>query len=86
MATTFSNQPLQYSFAGSRARQADLILLSRAQARFERGEDIESIRLETGWFAAADGQWRFEIDDHGAKFNLAIAAGANYVYPSSDVF
>ena len=42
-----------------------------AQLREANGEDVgrtSDVRKETGWFKAADGEWRYEINDAGAKF------------------
>lgn len=73
MASLF--QPIhlhQFSFAGQRAATANHTRLSQAQERAARGDDAETIRRETGWHTGADGQWRFEIDDHAAGFNTTL--------------
>ena len=70
MPTNFPiSEPVQFSFAGSRAAQADRTLLTQAQDRAERGEDAETIRRETGWHQGVEGRWRFEIADNSAGFN-----------------
>lgn len=58
---------VQFSFAGRRARGADLHALVSAQQRLAAGEDGEAVRRETGWHLGADGKWRFEISDHLAS-------------------
>ncbi len=52
-----------YSFAGVRARTADVQRLENAQKMLEDGADAEKVRKETGWFKSYDGKWRFEISD-----------------------
>ncbi|MGK0546357.1 LPD38 domain-containing protein [Halomonas cupida] len=66
-AVSRGQNPL-FSFAGSRASNADLHTLERAQRMLENGQDSEAIRQETGWFEGVDGKWRFEIDDSDARF------------------
>jgi GNAT superfamily N-acetyltransferase len=58
-----------YSFAGQNAQTADKMALSAAQDRLNAGENAETVRKETGWSKGADGKWRFEIDDSGAKLH-----------------
>lgn len=58
-------------FGGQRAATADLEALSRAQKLAEGGATRDAIWDQTGWFQGPDKQWRFEIDDSGAKFNVA---------------
>lgn len=58
---------LLFSFAGERAETADLHSLQRAQESLDQGLDAEVVRQATGWFRGADGRWRFEIDDSGAR-------------------
>lgn len=55
----------RYSMAGANARGADLNALEQAQEMKEKGESDETIFRQTGWYAGADGEWRFEIDDSG---------------------
>lgn len=56
-----------FSFAGRKAKTANLDNLANAEARIAAGEDAEVVRQETGWHQGVDGKWRFEIDDSGAK-------------------
>ena len=56
------------SYAGRRAKNADLAALERAEQMEEQGADAETIRRDTGWFRGMDGKWRFEIDDSGMQF------------------
>lgn len=53
----------QYSFAGEKAKTANLDKLNQAKELQEKGVDNETIRQQTGWFQGMDGKWRFEIDD-----------------------
>jgi hypothetical protein len=55
------------SFAGGFAQTADLRSLALAKQRLENGEDAETVRQQTGWHRAADGKWKFEIDDSDAR-------------------
>ncbi len=61
---------LQHSFAGSRAETADRHALATAQQRITAGEDVETVRQDTGWSRDVDGKWKFEIDDSKAKLQL----------------
>lgn len=54
--------------AGVHARTADSQSLSRAEQMERDGAANEEIRQATGWYRGTDGQWRFEIDDSGAKY------------------
>lgn len=56
----------QYSFAGQRAKTADLATREVAEQRIAAGENAEAVRKETGWHKGVDDQWRFEIDDSRA--------------------
>ena len=56
------------SYAGVKARTADLDALEQAQELERREADGETIRRQTGWFRGADGKWRFELDDSGMQF------------------
>ena len=58
----------RYSFAGEKAKNADLEALRTAQEMEKDGADTETIRQKTGWFHGADGKWRWEIDDSGMEF------------------
>lgn len=58
----------KYSFAGEKARGADLEALETAQRMRELDVADDVILRETGWFTGADGKWRFEIDDSGMEF------------------
>jgi hypothetical protein len=54
-------------FAGRNARTANLDALARAEALSSQGLEAGEIYRDMGCFKAADGQWRFEIDDSGAR-------------------
>ena len=66
--TAQARGPPRYTFGGTRAVQADLQALERAQALERQGVDAKTIRKDTGWFRGADQQWRFEIDDSGMAY------------------
>ena len=57
------------TFAGKNARTADSQTLSQAEQMERDGSTNEEIRQATGWYRGRDGQWRFEIDDSGAKYH-----------------
>ena len=67
--TAQARGPPRYTFGGTRAVQADLQALERAQAMERQGVDAETIRKDTGWFRGADQKWRFEIDDSGMAYS-----------------
>jgi Large polyvalent protein associated domain 23 len=54
-------------FAGAMAKTADMGLLNKAKEMFGNAEAKETIWNKTGWFKGADGKWRHEIPDAGAK-------------------
>ena len=56
------------SYAGPKARTANSTTLQQAEQMEREGRSSEEIRRETGWFKGRDGQWRFEIDDSGARY------------------
>lgn len=51
------------SYAGERAKTANVKTLAEAKVMQKAGEDNEAIRQATGWFQGPDKEWRFEIDD-----------------------
>lgn len=65
------NQERQYSFAGEKAKTADLEKLHHAKALQAEGVDNETIRQQTGWFQGMDKKWRFEIDDSNMQYHRA---------------
>ena len=58
----------KFSFAGERAKGADLEALEKAKQLREEDVAEDVILRETGWYVGADGKWRFEIDDSGMEF------------------
>lgn len=54
-------------FAGRGAKTADVLALSKAEKMAKKGISRDEIWKDTGWFQGADGKWRFEIDDSGAR-------------------
>ena len=58
------------SYAGPKAKTANLGLLSKAQKMLDNGNDSETVRKETGWFKGYDGKWRFEIDDSDMTISI----------------
>lgn len=59
-------------FAGPGAKNANMGALQRAEDLAAQGADARKIWDETGWFQGADGKWRFEIDDSGARFDGSV--------------
>lgn len=58
----------KYSFAGEKARTANLETLRQAKDLESQNVANETIRQQTGWFKGADGKWRFEIDDSSMRY------------------
>lgn len=74
----------RFSFAGERARTADLAsLLAVRQAA--RCTGAEELRQRTGWFMGADGAWRFEIDDTPAALLPAFESIAPGGYEAKPI-
>lgn len=59
----------QYSFAGPKAKTADIQKLQQAKQMQAEGVTNETIRQQTGWFQGMDGKWRFEIDDSQMRYH-----------------
>lgn len=55
-------------FAGAMAKTADIPKMKAAQELAKRGVSRDEIWQKTGWFNDVDGNWKFEIDDSGAKY------------------
>jgi len=51
-------------FGGKMAKTADHAALAKAEKMAAEGASRDAIWNETGWFAGADGKWRFEIPDN----------------------
>lgn len=66
---TASESEKLFSFAGVKARTANITSLEEAKTRIAANDDKESVRKDTGWFQGADGKWRFEIDDSQSSWN-----------------
>ena len=66
--TATASGAVKHSYAGVRAKTADLDALETAKQQEAEGVDPEAVRKETGWFRGADGKWRWEIDDSGMGF------------------
>lgn len=62
------NGQIEYSYAGEKAKTANMERLRKAKELERQGVDNETIRQKTGWFKGMDGKWRFEIDDSAAEF------------------
>jgi hypothetical protein len=54
-------------FGGINAKNAPVDDLAKAEVMEKAGEAADDIWRATGWGRGADGKWRFEIDDSGAK-------------------
>lgn len=63
---------VRFSFGGRRARTADLAQLERAKLMAALGSGSAATHQKTGWSIGVDGQWRFEIDDSGARLLPAL--------------
>ncbi len=55
-------------FAGAKAKHADLVALQAAQTMERKGYTPAAIWDQTGWFKDEAGDWKWEINDQGAKF------------------
>lgn len=65
----------RYSYAGERAKTANLQNLAEAKKMLDENVSAEEIFRETGWFKGADGLWRFEINDSEAELRLSQKSG-----------
>ena len=64
---------VKFSFAGQRAKTANLENLATAQQALADGMSRDEVRQRTGWHQdEADKQWKWEIDDSGAKLKIAV--------------
>ena len=61
---------IKYSFAGRKAKTANLETLNRAKQMEKRGVNRDEIYAATGWFKGKDNKWRFEIPDHRERMNI----------------
>lgn len=75
-------QNTTFIFAGPTAKTADHAALSKAEEMASSGASRDDIWNQTGWFQGADGKWRFEIDDSGARFNASPEIGGHRVVAS----
>lgn len=57
-------------FAGVKAKGADLDKMEAAKELANRGLSRDEIWQKTGWFEDVDGNWKWEIDDSGAGFDM----------------
>lgn len=71
----------KFSYAGERAKTANVQALRDAQEMEGIGADMESIRKATGWHKGRDGKWRFEIDDSKMEYNRRGDNHFNERYP-----
>ncbi len=76
-APAFSREPASFSFAGSKARKADVHAKETAQKRLDNGDNADTVRKETGWFKGVDDKWRFEISDKDASFKAGEETSTN---------
>jgi len=60
---------MQLSYGGMNANGANLESLRTAMQMQMDGVAAETIFRETGWYAGADGKWRFEIDDSRMQYH-----------------
>ena len=87
----YQSENNRHSFAGVKARNANLSMIEKARRDLHNSKAEDSVRKDTGWFIGIDGKWRFEIDDSKAGFigkdrleKLASESADGYV-PLSDV-
>lgn len=59
-------------FGGIHSQAADIPQFRAAWKMAEEGKPREEIWDKTGWFQGPDGNWRYEIDDSGARVNFGI--------------
>jgi len=64
---TVNMMPIAGIMAGVGSKTANMLKLKQAQELAEQGAKREKIWNETGWFKDVDGQWKYEIDDSGAR-------------------
>ncbi len=72
-------------FGGRMAKTADHAALARAEKMAADGVPREQIWNDTGWFQGADGKWRFEIDDSGARltdWDKQLHGASNIAWPA----
>jgi hypothetical protein len=69
-------------FGGISAKNAPLDDLAKAEAMEKAGAAADDIWRATGWGRGADQKWRFEIDDSGARMDLA---GKAQLGPGGDI-
>jgi len=60
-----------FMVAGEKAIGAPTGALAKAQEMLAEGKDKQEVWRETGWLKGADGEFKFEIDDSGAKLLLS---------------
>ncbi|RRV28908.1 hypothetical protein EGJ86_23540 [Pseudomonas sp. o96-267] len=65
------NRDIRFSFAGERAKGANLEALANAKRISELGSSPATVLEFTGWFKGIDGRWRYEISDDKAAFKSA---------------
>jgi|GEM_PF-2827084 len=64
-----------YSFAGEKAKTANLETLKQAKKLEKQGKNRDEIFEETGWFKGKDNKWRFEIPDNLDKIDFSKLKG-----------
>ena len=64
------NSGVKYSFAGEKAKNANITKLAEARQLESTGMSAEEIYQKTGWYRGNEGKWRFEIDDNNSKIIL----------------
>lgn len=73
-----ANPDLQATtFAGPKSKTADQGALSMAQSLEAQGSPKEQVLKSTGWFKGEDGNWKYEIDDSGAKLKQPFSSIGN---------
>lgn len=80
----FDPENFMLQMGGRGSKNAPVEKLSQAAQMHSSGKDMEEIRKSTGWFMGADGRWRYEISDEGAKL-LPVKIGSGKVYKLDQV-
>ncbi len=76
----YGMMPVAGIFAGTGAKTANKLALQKAQEMTAKSANRDKVWKETGWFKDVDGQWKYEIDDSGAKIDQKLGGetvGAN---------
>ena len=65
----YGMMPVAGIFAGTGAKTANKLALQKAQEMTAKSANRDKVWKETGWFKDVDGQWKYEIDDSGMRYD-----------------